>query len=77
MSSGHITPVGMDRAPGHGMVGCLTELLKCWIKLFLNEISYLLETVFGIGGREFHSLIVVGKKLFTNNMFAKYLICKN
>ena len=29
-----------------------------------------------LGGRKFHSLIVVGKKLFPN-MFAEYLICKN
>ena len=41
---------------------------------FVNEFSDLFETVFG--GREFHSLVVVGKKLFPN-MFAEYIICKN
>ena len=66
MSWGHTTPVRM--------VGRLDWLLKCCIKFFGNEFSDLLETVFG--GREFHSLIVVGKKLFPN-MFAEYLICKN
>ena len=41
---------------------------------FFNEFSDLLGTVFG--GREFQSLIVVGKKLFPN-MFAECLIYKN
>ena len=41
-------------------------------KLVVKMLDF--ETVFG--GREFHSLIVVGKKLFPN-MFAECLICKN
>ena len=44
----------------------LTELLKCCINCF-NKYSDLLDTV--LGGREFHSVIGDGKKLFPN-MFA-------
>ena len=37
------------------MLGRLAKLLKCWIKLFLNEFIDLLETV--LGSRPFHSFI--------------------
>ena len=59
-------------ASAHGGSSDLTVKMLDYI--ILNEFSDLLETVFG--RREFHSLIVVGKKLFPN-MFAEYLISKN